>query len=84
MNTIVMNSENSKTSNNHRLILSLSDKIKLKRNDKYFVLSNLSIYYTCKSIKNPYKNNKFKLSALTWNEEYKLPHESNSVSDIQN
>ena len=84
MDTIVMNSENSKTSNNHRLILSLSDKIKLKRNDKYFVLSNFNIYYTCKSIKNPYKNNKFKLSALTWNEEYKLPHESNSVSDIQN
>ena len=38
-----MNSEN--TSDPHRLLLSLSDKINLKRQDKYVALSNLSIYY---------------------------------------
>ena len=46
-----MNSENSKTSNPHRLILNLTDKINLKRTDKYVVLSNLSIYYTWKNLK---------------------------------
>ena len=43
-----MNSENSKTSNPHRLLPNLSDKINLKTSDKYPGLSNLSIYYTWK------------------------------------
>ena len=46
MHTILINSENSKTSNPHRLLLNLSDKINLKRSDKYLATSNLSIYYT--------------------------------------
>ena len=43
MNTIFMNSENSKTSDSHRLLLDLTDKIDLRRKDKYIALSNLSI-----------------------------------------
>ena len=46
-----MNSENSKTSDHHRLLLSLTDKINLKRSDKYVALSNLRIYYARKNIK---------------------------------
>ena len=46
MDTIFMNSENSKTSDPHRLLLNLTDKIDLRRKDKYVALSNLSIYYT--------------------------------------
>ena len=46
-----MNSENSKTSYPHRLLLNLSDKINLKRSDRYVALSNLIIYYTWKNIK---------------------------------
>ena len=38
-----MNSENNKTSDPHRLLLNLTDKINLKRSDKYFALSNLRI-----------------------------------------
>ena len=38
-----MNSANSKTSDLHRLLLNLSDKINLKRSDKYVALSNLHI-----------------------------------------
>ena len=30
-----------------------------------------------------YKNNKFKISAPTWNEKVELPDKSYSVSDIQ-
>ena len=48
---ILMNSENSKTSDPHRLLLNLTDKINLNRSDKYAALSSLSIYYTWKNIK---------------------------------
>ena len=67
-----MNSVNSKTYDSHRLLLNLSDKINLKRNDNYVALSNLSIYYTWKNIKKSYKNNKYKISATTRNEELEL------------
>ena len=76
-----MNSESSKTSDAHRLLLNLLDKINLKRSD--VILSNLSIYYTWNSVKKSYKNHKFKISAPTWNEEFELPDGSYSVSDIQ-
>ena len=72
MNNIFMNSENSKTSEPHRLLLNLTDKIDLRRKDKYIALSNLSIYYTWKNVKRSYKNNIFKMSAPTWNEEFEL------------
>ena len=83
MDIIFLNSENSKTSDPYRLLLNLLDKINLKRSDKYVALSNLSIYYTWKNIKKSYKNNKFKISAPTWNELFELPDGSYSVSDIQ-
>ena len=38
-----MNSENSKTSNPHRLLLNLSDKVNLKGNDKYVALCHRKI-----------------------------------------
>ena len=50
-----MNSENSRTSEYHILILKLAS----------VALSNLSIYYTWRNIKSSYKNNKFKISAPT-------------------
>ena len=51
MNTIFMNSKISETSDPHRLLLNLTDKINVKRSDKYVALSNLTIYYTWKNIK---------------------------------
>ena len=60
-----MNSKNSVTSDPHRLLLKLTDKINLKRSDKYIALSNLSIYYTWKNIKTLYRNNKLKISVPT-------------------
>ena len=56
MNTIIMNSNNSKTSDPHRLFLNLTDKIDLSRKNKYIALSNLTIYYNWKNIKKSYKN----------------------------
>ena len=62
-----MNSENSKTSDPHRLLLNLTDEINLRRKDKYIALSNLTICSIWKNIKKSYKNNKFKISTPTWN-----------------
>ena len=78
-----MNSENSKTSKPHILKFKLTSKLDLRLGEKVIALSNLSIYYTWKNIKSSYNNNKFKISAPTWNEEFKLPDGSYSVSDIQ-
>ena len=83
MDAIFMNSENSKTSEYHVLVLKLTDKLDLRRGQKTVALSNLSIYYTWKNVKNSYNNNKFKISAPTWGEEFELPDGSYSVSDIQ-
>ena len=82
MSTMFMNSENSKTSDPHRLLLNLTDKIELRRKDIYTASSTVSISYTWKNIKESYKNNKFNISAPTWNDEFELPDESYSISDI--
>ena len=71
MNTIFMNSKNSKTFDPRGLLLNLTDKINFKRSDKYVALSNLSIYYTWKNIKKSYKNNKFI---------YQLQHEMKNLN----
>ena len=78
-----MKLENSKTPDAHKVLLNLLEKINLKRSDKYVALSNLSIYYIWKNIKTSNKNNKFKIWAPTWNEEFELPDGSYSVSDIK-
>ena len=78
-----MNSKNSKTSKPHVLILQFTDKLDLKRGEKGIALSNLSIYYMWKNIKNTCNNNKFKKSVPTWNDKFELPDKSNYVSDIQ-
>ena len=83
MDTIFMNSENSKTSELNVLVLKLTDKLDLRRGQKIVALSNLSICYTWKNVKSSYNNNKFKISAPTWSEDFKLPDGSYSVSDIQ-
>ena len=83
MDTIFMNSENSRTSEYHVLMLKLTDKLDLRRGRKTVASSNLSIYYTWKNIKSSYNNNKIKISASTWREEFKLPDGSYSISDIQ-
>ena len=65
-----MNSENSKTSEPHILILKLTDKLDLRRGEKIIALSNLSIYYPWKNIKSSYNNNEFKISVPTLNDKF--------------
>ena len=51
---------------------------------KNIALSNLNIHYSWKNIKSSYNNNKFKISAPTWNDKFELPDGSYSLSDILN
>ena len=83
MDTIFINIENSKTSKPHVLTLKLTNKLDLRFGEKVIAFSNLSIYYTWKNIKSSYNNNKFKISAPTWNDEFELPDGSYSILDIQ-
>ena len=83
METIFMNTKNSKTSEPHRFILDLTDKLNLKNPNKNMALANLGIYYTWKNITSEHNNNKFKILAPTWNYTFDLPDGSYSISDIQ-
>ena len=83
MEIIFINTENSKTNELHRFKLDLTDKLNLKNPNKNITLANLSIYCTWKNIKSEYNNNKFKISAPTWNDTFDLPDRSYSISDIQ-
>ena len=83
MGTVFMNTENSKTSEPHRFKLDLTDKLNLKNPNKNMALVNLSIYYIWKNIKSEYNNNKFKILASTWNDNFDLPDGSYSIFDIQ-
>ena len=83
MDTIFINSENSKTCKPNVLTLKLTNKLDLRLNEKVIASSNLSIYYTWRNIKSPCNNNKFKKSAPTWNDKFELPDGSYFISDIQ-
>ena len=83
MDTIFINSKNSRTLKPHVLTLKLANKPDLRFGEKVIAFSNLSIFYNRKNIKDSYNNNKFKVSATIWNDEFELPDGSYSVSDIQ-
>ena len=82
MDTIFMDSENSRTSEYHVLVLKLTNKLDLRRGQKTVALSNLSIYYTWKNVKSSYNNNKFKISAPMWSEEFEMDHNQYQIFKI--
>ena len=79
-----MSTKNTKTNEPQRFRLSLADKLNLKNQHKNMALANLSIRYTWKNIQSAYNNNRFKISAPTWNDTFHLPDGSYSIADIQN
>ena len=84
MVTVSMNSDNSKAPDPHRLLLNFSEKINLKRSDKYCCLIKSQHLLYMKNIKSLAKKNiKLKISVETLNEQFELPDESYSVSYIQ-
>ena len=84
METIFINSANSKTKHSNKFVYSFTDKLNLKNPNKNIAFANLSIYYTCKNVKSDYNNNKFKISAPTWNDTFDVPDGSYSIAALQN
>ena len=84
METFFMNAKNRRTNEPHVFKYNLIDKLDLKNPNKNMALGNLSIYYTWENVKSIYKNNKFKISAPTWNETFDLPDGSYNITAIQN
>ena len=82
METIFINTENSKTNEPHRFKLDSIDELNLKNPNKNMALANLNIYYTSRKVKSKYNNNKFQISARTWNDTFDLPESSYSIADI--
>ena len=78
-----MNTLNSRTNKSNRFVYQFTDKLNLKNPHKNIALANLSIYYTWKNIKSEYKNNRFKISSPTLNDEFNLPDGSYSVFEVQ-
>ena len=83
METFFMNTKHSKTSEPYRFRYDLIDKLDLRNPNKNMTLANLSIYYTWKNVKSIYNNNKFKISATTWNDTFDLPDGSYNIPEIQ-
>ena len=84
METFFMNTKNSKTNELHRLKYNLIDKLDLTNPNKNTTLASLSIYYAWKNVKPIYNNNKFKISAPTWNNTFDLPDGLYNIPAIQN
>ena len=87
METFFMNTKNRKTNKPNRFKYDLIDKLDLRNPNKNMALGNKFYnftYYTWKNVKSTYHNNKFKISAPTWNETFDLPDGSYNISEIQN
>ena len=82
METIFIDTENSKTNESKKFLYEFTDKLNFKNPNRNMALANLSIYYTWKNIKSAYNNNKFRISAPTWNYKYDLLDGFYSVSNI--
>ena len=83
METFFNNTKNSKTNEPHRLEYNLIDILDLKNPNKNMALVSLSIYYTWKNAKSIYNNDRFKISASTWNDTFDLPDGSYNIPEIQ-
>ena len=83
METIFINTHNSKTSEPNRFRYALNDKLNLKTRNEIIALANMSVYYTWKNVQSEYKNNKFKITAPAWDETFDLPDESYNIQQIQ-
>ena len=83
METIFMNTENRKTNGPHKFVLNLPQRLDLRSSNKHVALQYLLICSTWKNLRKQHKNNKLKIIATTWNDEFELPDGSYSVSDIQ-
>ena len=78
-----MNTENNKTNEAHKFVLNFSQRLDLRSPNEHVAPQSWSVYYMWKNIRQQRRNNKLKLIAPTWNDEFGLPDGSYSMSDIE-
>ena len=83
METIFVNTENSKTNEPHKLVLNFSQRLDFRISSKHVALQIFSICYTLANIRNSIESNKGEIIRPTLNVEFKLPDGSYAVSNIQ-
>ena len=83
LETIFINTQKSKTNEPHQSFHNLSQRLDLRSLNKHVALQNLCIYYTWKNKRQQYKNNKLKIIAPRWNDEFELPDCSYSITNIK-
>ena len=71
--TIFSNTKDSETNESHKFVLNLSQRLDLRSSNKHVAIQNLSICCTWKNVRKQYNNNKPKIIAPTWNDEFELP-----------
>ena len=82
METILfINTKNSKTNEQHKFVLDLSNRLDLKSSNKHVALRSYLLH--AEKYKKTVKNNKLKIIALTWNDEFELLDGPYSVSETQ-
>ena len=79
METIFINTHNSKTNKSNRFRYYFIDKLNLKNNKTI----GLATYFTWQNVKSKYCNNKFKISAPTWNETFDMSDGSYAITDVE-
>ena len=83
METLFMNTENSKTSEPNKFFLNLLQTLDLRSLYKHVSLQNLFIYQTWENVRQQYKNSTLKIITSTWDDELELPDGSYSVQGTQ-
>ena len=89
MDMIFMNMENSNTNEIHNFVLNLSQRLDSRSSNKHVILITLiillllNIYYAWKNVRQQNKNNKLEIKSPNWKDEFELPGDSYSVSNIQ-
>ena len=70
METIFVNTKHSKTNDLRKFVFNLSQILYLRKSNKHVTLQNLSVYYTRKNVRQQYENNKLKIIAPMWNDDF--------------
>ena len=78
-----MNTLNSRTNESNGFKYNFINELNLNNPNKNITLANISIYYNWRNITSEYNNNKFKIHAPTWNDEFNLSDGSYNIEQIQ-
>ena len=75
-----LNMKNSKTNESYKFVVNLTQRLDVRSSNKHVALQNVSIHYMWKNLRKQLKNNKLKIIAPAWNNEFEMPDDFYSVA----